>query len=77
MTLDWIIGVPNTPAGWMMLMASSPPAARSRCDLVGGGAKALTRFTGAYARVRSQFRRRSASSRAWKKRSAASRRIAT
>jgi len=55
--LDWIIGGPEYAGrGWMMLMNSlaagrsiSLPASSA------GGAKALARVTGAYARVRSQF----------------------
>ncbi|MGH8720575.1 MAG: acyl-CoA dehydrogenase, partial [Burkholderiales bacterium] len=56
--LDWIIGGRDYAGkGWMMLMNSlaagrsiSLPASSA------GGAKALARVTGAYARVRSQFR---------------------
>jgi acyl-CoA dehydrogenase len=56
--LDWIIGGREYAGrGWMMLMNSlaagrsiSLPASSA------GGAKALARVTGAYARVRSQFR---------------------
>src|SRR5690606_6228604 len=58
MPLDWIIGGPEYAGrGWMMLMTClaagrsiSLPASSA------GGAQALTRFTGAYARVRSQFK---------------------
>jgi acyl-CoA dehydrogenase len=58
MPIDWIIGGPEYAGkGWMMLMsclaagrAISLPASSA------GGAKALARATGAYARVRSQFR---------------------
>ena len=58
MPIDWIIGGPAYAGkGWMMLMnclaagrAISLPASSV------GGAKALARATGAYARVRSQFR---------------------
>jgi acyl-CoA dehydrogenase len=58
MPIDWIIGGPQYAGkGWMMLMnclaagrSISLPASSV------GGAKALARATGAYARVRSQFR---------------------
>ncbi|MDW8469059.1 MAG: acyl-CoA dehydrogenase [Burkholderiales bacterium] len=58
MPIDWIIGGREYAGrGWMMLMgclaagrAISLPASAA------GGAKALARATGAYARVRSQFR---------------------
>ncbi|TAN52148.1 MAG: acyl-CoA dehydrogenase [Betaproteobacteria bacterium] len=58
MPIDWIIGGQEYAGkGWMMLMnclaagrSISLPASSA------GGAKALTRYTGAYARVRSQFR---------------------
>jgi len=58
MPLDWIIGGPEYAGkGWMMLMnclaagrSISLPASSV------GGAQALTRVTGAYARVRTQFR---------------------
>jgi acyl-CoA dehydrogenase len=58
MPLDWIIGGPEYAGkGWMMLMnclaagrSISLPASSV------GGAQALARVTGAYARVRSQFR---------------------
>src|SRR3982751_2542807 len=58
MPLDWIIGGREYAGkGWMMLMgclaagrAISLPTSSVR------GVKALTRFTGAYARVRSQFK---------------------
>jgi acyl-CoA dehydrogenase len=58
MPLDWIIGGPDYAGkGWMMLMnclaagrAISLPASSV------GGAQALVRTTGAYARVREQFR---------------------
>ncbi len=58
MPLDWIIGGPEYAGkGWMMLM-SCLAAGRSISLPTSsvGGAKALTRFTGAYARVRSQFK---------------------
>jgi len=58
MPIDWIIGGREYAGkGWMMLMGClaagrsiSLPASSA------GGAKALTRYTGAYARVRSQFK---------------------
>jgi acyl-CoA dehydrogenase len=58
MPIDWIIGGQEFAGkGWMMLMnclaagrSISLPASSV------GGAKALARYTGAYARVRSQFR---------------------
>jgi len=58
MPIDWIIGGRDYAGkGWMMLMnclaagrSISLPASSA------GGAKALARYTGAYARVRSQFR---------------------
>ncbi len=58
MPIDWIIGGRDYAGkGWMMLMnclaagrSISLPASSV------GGAKALARYTGAYARVRSQFR---------------------
>src|SRR5438270_521630 len=58
MPLDWIIGGREYAGkGWMMLM-SSLAAGRSISLPTSsvGGVKALTRFSGAYARVRSQFR---------------------
>jgi len=58
MPLDWIIGGPEYAGkGWMMLMGCL--AAGRSISLPSssvGGAKALTRYTGAYARVRSQFK---------------------
>src|SRR5882724_11129892 len=58
MPLDWIIGGPEYAGkGWMMLMAClAAGRAISLPTSSVGGAKALTRFTGAYARVRSQFK---------------------
>ncbi len=58
MPLDWIIGGPGYAGkGWMMLMGClAAGRAISLPTSSVGGAKALTRFTGAYARVRSQFR---------------------
>src|SRR5438270_2209059 len=58
MPLDWVIGGPEYAGkGWMMLM-SCLAAGRSISLPTSsvGAAKALTRFTGAYARVRSQFK---------------------
>ncbi len=58
MPIDWIIGGPDYAGkGWMMLMGCL--AAGRSISLPSssvGGAKALSRYTGAYARVRSQFR---------------------
>lgn len=58
MPIDWIIGGADYAGkGWMMLMGCL--AAGRSISLPSssvGGAKALTRYTGAYARVRSQFR---------------------
>src|SRR5918992_319784 len=58
MPLDWIIGGPDYPRkGWMMLMGClAAGRAISLPTSSVGGVKALTRFTGAYARVRSQFK---------------------
>src|SRR5688572_9097792 len=58
MPIDWIIGGPEYAGkGWMMLMGClAAGRAISLPTSSVGGAKALTRFTGAYARVRSQFR---------------------
>jgi acyl-CoA dehydrogenase len=58
MPLDWIIGGPQYAGkGWMMLMGClAAGRAISLPTSSVGGVKALTRFTGAYARVRSQFR---------------------
>ena len=56
--IDWIIGGTDYAGkGWMMLM-NCLAAGRSISlpTSAVGGAKALTRYTGAYARVRSQFR---------------------
>src|SRR5258705_9169270 len=58
MPLDWIIGGPEYAGkGWMMLMAclAAGPSISLPTSSVGGG-KAPTRFTGPYARVRSQFK---------------------
>jgi acyl-CoA dehydrogenase len=58
MPIDWIIGGPEYAGkGWMMLMGCL--AAGRSISLPSssvGGAKALARYVGAYARVRSQFR---------------------
>ena len=58
MPLDWIIGGSEYAGkGWMMLMNSL--AAGRSISLPSssvGGAKAMARYTGAYARVRSQFK---------------------
>jgi len=58
MPLDWIIGGREYAGkGWMMLMNSL--AAGRSISLPSssvGGAKAMARYTGAYARVRSQFK---------------------
>src|SRR6185295_4081074 len=58
MPLDWIIGGPDYAGkGWMMLMGClAAGRAISLPTSSTGGVKALTRFTGAYARVRSQFK---------------------
>ncbi|KPK04454.1 MAG: acyl-CoA dehydrogenase, partial [Betaproteobacteria bacterium SG8_39] len=58
MPIDWIIGGPEYAGkGWMMLMGCL--AAGRSISLPSssvGGTKALSRYVGAYARVRSQFR---------------------
>ena len=58
MPLDWIIGGKEYAGkGWMMLMGClAAGRAISLPTSSVGGVKALTRFTGAYARVRSQFK---------------------
>ena len=58
MPLDWIIGGKEYAGkGWMMLMTClAAGRAISLPTSSTGGVKALTRFTGAYARVRSQFK---------------------
>jgi acyl-CoA dehydrogenase len=58
MPLDWIIGGPEYAGkGWMMLMGClAAGRAISLPTSSTGGVKAMTRFTGAYARVRSQFK---------------------
>src|SRR6185503_9444203 len=58
MPLDWIIGGPEYAGkGWMMLMGClAAGRAISLPTSSVGGVKAVTRFTGAYARVRSQFK---------------------
>lgn len=58
MPLDWIIGGPEYAGkGWMMLMGClAAGRAISLPTSSVGGVKALTRFAGAYARVRSQFK---------------------
>ncbi|HYL88048.1 MAG TPA: acyl-CoA dehydrogenase [Burkholderiales bacterium] len=58
MPLDWIIGGSDYAGkGWMMLMTClAAGRAISLPTSSTGGVKALTRFTGAYARVRSQFK---------------------
>jgi acyl-CoA dehydrogenase len=58
MPLEWIIGGPEYAGkGWMMLMGClAAGRAISLPTSSTGGVKALIRFTGAYARVRSQFR---------------------
>jgi acyl-CoA dehydrogenase len=58
MPLDWIIGGPEYAGkGWMMLMGClAAGRAISLPTSSTGGVKALTRFVGAYARVRAQFR---------------------
>ena len=58
MPLDWIIGGKDYAGkGWMMLMGClAAGRAISLPTSSVGGAKALVRFTGAYARVRAQFK---------------------
>ncbi len=58
MPIEWIIGGQDYAGkGWMMLMGClAAGRAISLPTSSTGGVKALTRFTGAYARVRSQFR---------------------
>jgi acyl-CoA dehydrogenase len=58
MPLDWIIGGPEYAGkGWMMLMGClAAGRAISLPTSSVGGVKALTRYTGAYARVRTQFK---------------------
>src|SRR6478752_6870765 len=58
MPLDWIIGGRDFAGkGWMMLMGClAAGRAISLPTSSVGGVKALTRFTGAYARVRPQFK---------------------
>jgi acyl-CoA dehydrogenase len=58
MPLDWIIGGSEYAGkGWMMLMGClAAGRAISLPTSSVGGVKALTRFTGAYARVRAQFK---------------------
>jgi acyl-CoA dehydrogenase len=58
MPLDWIIGGPEYAGkGWMMLMGClAAGRAISLPTSAVGGTKALVRFVGAYARVRSQFK---------------------
>ena len=58
MPLEWIIGGKDYAGkGWMMLMGClAAGRAISLPTSSVGGVKALTRFTGAYARVRSQFK---------------------
>ena len=59
MPLDWIIGGPDYAGkGWMMLMGCLAAGTRDlAADLVGRRRRRRsTRFTGAYARVRSQFK---------------------
>src|SRR5438045_1527915 len=58
MPLDWIIGGRDYAGkGWMMLMGClAAGRAISLPTSSVGGVKALTRFAGAYARVRSQFK---------------------
>src|SRR5690348_2282799 len=58
MPLDWIIGGKDYAGkGWMMLMGClAAGRSISLPTSSTGGVKALTRFTGAYARVRSQFK---------------------
>src|SRR5258706_6568601 len=58
MPLDWIIGGKDYAGkGWMMLMGClAAGRSISLPTSSTGGVKALTRFTGAYARVRTQFK---------------------
>jgi len=58
MPLDWIIGGKDYAGkGWMMLMGCLAAGRSISLPTSSvGGAKALARFTGAYARVRSQFK---------------------
>src|SRR3989442_10594440 len=58
MPLEWIIGGPQYAGkGWMMLMGClAAGRAISLPTSAVGGTKALVRFVGAYARVRSQFK---------------------
>src|SRR5688500_1798974 len=58
MPIDWIIGGKDYAGkGWMMLMGCLAAGRSISLPTASvGGAKALTRFTGAYARVRSQFK---------------------
>ena len=58
MPIDWIIGGPQYAGkGWMMLMGClAAGRAISLPTSAVGGTKALVRFIGAYARVRSQFK---------------------
>jgi len=58
MPLDWIIGGREYAGkGWMMLMGCLAAGRSISLPTSSvGGAKALARFTGAYARVRSQFK---------------------
>ena len=58
MPLDWIIGGPGYAGkGWMMLMGClAAGRSISLPTSAVGGTKALARFVGAYARVRSQFK---------------------
>jgi acyl-CoA dehydrogenase len=58
MPIDWIIGGRDYAGkGWMMLMGClAAGRAISLPTSAVGGTKALVRFTGAYARVRSQFK---------------------
>ncbi|HKX37878.1 MAG TPA: acyl-CoA dehydrogenase [Burkholderiales bacterium] len=58
MPLDWIIGGHEYAGkGWMMLMGClAAGRAISLPTSSTGGVKAITRFTGAYARVRAQFK---------------------
>jgi acyl-CoA dehydrogenase len=58
MPLEWIIGGREYAGkGWMMLMGClAAGRAISLPTSSTGGVKALTRFTGAYARIRSQFK---------------------
>jgi acyl-CoA dehydrogenase len=58
MPIDWIIGGREFAGkGWMMLMGClAAGRSISLPSLAAGGAQALARYTGAYARVRSQFK---------------------